>query len=362
MLMRILDVYLLKTFALPWLSCLLGFTFLFVIVDLVENLNDFVDAGIPFLGVVQYYVRFLPSIWMYVGPITLLLGLLYALYQLTRNNEVIAMRASGISLYRVLLPFIVLGALVSLFSMHISRTVAPRNLGWTEDYIRKMEQPDAEVITQLRFRDPETRRTWDIQRLYMDKLEIEGVTLIQERDDGEAFDYVLTAETAVWMDPYWFFKEVDFQKFNEDGLKSGPIREFDVMPRQDVTESPERIIRETMNFDFMTSRDMKTYLNERPSISDRAEANLKTQLHMRNAHPWLCLVTMLMAAPFGTQTARKGVFTGVVMCLMLFFGLYFMMNLFKALGLGMTVSPWFAGWTPTLIFGVIGAYMLRRLR
>lgn len=228
--------------------------------------------------------------------------------------------------------------------------------------MRRMEQPDADVITQLRFRDPETRRTWDIQRLNMQSLEINGVTLIQERANGEALDFVLKAETAVWMDPYWFFYQVDFQRFNEDGLKSGPIQQIDVMPRQDVTESPERIVRETMNFDFMTSGDMRTYLEERPSISDRAEANLKTQLHMRNAHPWLCLVTMLMAAPFGAQTARKGVFTGVVMCLMLFFGLYFIMNLFKALGLGMTVAPWVAGWTPTLVFAVVGGYLLRRLR
>lgn len=360
--MRILDAYLLRTFALPWLSCLLGFSFLFVIIDLVESLNDFVDVGAPFKDIVEYYVRFLPSIWMYVGPITLLLGLLYALYQLTRNNEVIAMRASGISLYRVLFPFIVLGTLISLFSMGISRTVAPRNLAWTEQYIDRMEEPDANVRTQLRFRDPETRRTWDIQRLDLETLEMTGITLIQERSDGETLEYVLKAESATWIDPYWFFNKVDFQKFNENGLKAGPIEELDVMPRQDVTESPERIVRETMNFDFMTSRDMKSYLRERPAISERAAANLKTQLHMRNAHPWLCLVTMLMAAPFGTQSARKGVFTGVVMCLMLFFGLYFMMNLFKALGLGMAVPPWIAGWAPTLIFGAAGAYLLRRLR
>jgi lipopolysaccharide export system permease protein len=309
----------------------------------------------------QYYIRFLPSIWMYIGPITLLLGLLYALYQLTRNNEVIAMRASGISLYRVLFPFIVLGGVISVFSMYISRTVAPRNLAWTHNYLRRMSEPDADVMSQLRFRDPETGRTWDIQELNLLNNEMNGVTLIQRRENNQ-LEYVLNAETAVWIDPYWFFNSVDFQRYNETGLKSGAIEHVDVMPRQDVTESPERIIRETLDFDFMTSSDMKTYLRERPSISERAEANLRTQLHMRNAHPWLCLVTMLMAAPFGTQTARKGVFRGVLLCLVLFFGLYFMMNLFKALGLGMKVAPWVAGWTPTLVFGGVGSFMLRKLR
>src|SRR5690606_35497632 len=85
--MRILDRYLLRTFMMPWLSCLIGFTFLFVIVDLVESLNKFVDGGVSIFSVVAYYVPYIPSIWIYIGPITLLLALLYALYQLTRNNE-----------------------------------------------------------------------------------------------------------------------------------------------------------------------------------------------------------------------------------------------------------------------------------
>jgi lipopolysaccharide export LptBFGC system permease protein LptF len=71
---------------------------------------------------------------------------------------------------------------------------------------------------------------------------------------------------------------------------------------------------------------------------------------------------MLMAVPFGTQTARKGVFTGVALCLFLFFGLFFMMSLFKALGFGMQIPAWWAGWTPTLLFSVVGISLLRKLR
>ncbi|WFB37883.1 LptF/LptG family permease [Kiritimatiellota bacterium B12222] len=360
--MRILDKYLLKTFMMPWLSCLLGFTFLFVIVDLVESLNKFVDGGASLIDVVTYYLRYVPSIWIYVGPITLLLGLLYALYQLTRNNEIIAMRASGISLYRVLYPFIILGTLVSILSIYISQTVAPENLAWTDQYLNNLESPDSDTLLQLRFKDPESHRTWDIESLNLKTQVLSGVTLNQRRPESDSLEYVLKAEQAVWIDNYWFFHNVALQPYNENGYKMGPLETRAVLPKQEITESPERIIRETMSFDYMTSAEMKKYLRERPAISEKTEANLRTQIQMRRAHPWLCLVTMLMAVPFGTQTARKGVFTGVFLCLFLFFGLFFMMNLFKALGLGMKVAPWIAGWTPTIIFGGIGAYLLRKLR
>lgn len=360
--MRILDKYLLKTFMMPWLSCLIGFTFLFVIVDLVDSLNKFVERGVSVFSVIQYYLRFVPSIWIYIGPITLLLGLLYALYQLTRNNEVIAMRATGISLYRVLFPFIILGTVVSLFSIYISQTLAPQNLAWTDQYLNRLKNPDSETVQQLRFKDPESHRTWDIDSLDLKTHVLTGVTLNQRRPLNDNLEYVLRAEQAVWIDNYWFFHNVALQLYNEEGYKMGPLEHRAVLPRQEITESPERIIRETMSFDYMTSAEMKKYLAERPSISPRARANLLTQIHMRRAHPWLCLVTMLMAVPFGTQTARKGVFIGVFLCLCMFFGLFFMMNLFKALGLGMKVAPWIAGWTPTIVFGALGLYLLRKLR
>jgi lipopolysaccharide export system permease protein len=361
--MRILDVYLLRTFALPWLSCLLGFTFLFVMVDLVEELNTFVDAGIPFWGVLLYYVRFLPSIWSYVGPITMLLGLLYALYQLTRNNEVIAMRASGISLYRVLFPFLVFGVFVSVFSMYLSRTVAPRSQAWISEYMLRMSEPDADIKRNIRYKHPETQRSWNIHEMNLATSTFQGVTVMQKRSDVGTLEYVLNAETATWQDPYWYFQTVELQRYSEEGLKQGPIEERDSMLRQDLTETPEQILRETKDLGHLTSRELNLFLRDRPTtISDRSKARIRTELHIRNAHPWLCLVTMLMAAPFGTQTARKGVFRGVILCLTFFFSLYFIMTLFKALGLGMTVTPWVAGWTPTLVFGLLGGIMVRKLR
>jgi lipopolysaccharide export system permease protein len=361
--MRILDRYLLKTFVMPWLTCVIGFSFLFVIVDLVESLEAFVEGGVSLLQILLYYARFLPSIWVYIGPITLLLGLLYTLYHLTRNNEVIAMRASGISIYRILLPFMVLGILISLFSLHISRNVAPRTLAWTQDFQQHVSRQgeSGNVISQIRFREPDHNRTWDIEQLNPDSGEISGVTVLQRRPNNN-FEYTLTAESAFWQDESWFFRNAVLQQHSEEGYRMGLPEQRDLLPMPAYTESPARMIRENKTFQVLTSSEIRSYLTDRKRVSPQTRAQLMTEIFMRQGHPWLCLVTMLMAVPFGTQTARKGVFLGVALCLLLFFSLFFSMNLFKAMGLGQKISPWLAGWGPTLLFGGLGIGLLRKLR
>lgn len=361
--MRILDRYLLKTFFMPWLTCVVGFSFLFVLVDLVESLEMFVEGSVPAWQIGAYYLRFLPSLWVYIGPITLLLGLLYALYHLTRGNEIIAMRASGISIYRILLPFIILGSGISLFSIHISRTVAPAQLAWTYRFQQQIRQEQGKflVLSQLRFREPEQNRTWDIERLNPDTGETTGVTVLQWRPNNN-LEYSLTAESAFWRDDTWFFRNAVLQDHTEEGYRTGRPEHRDLLPRPGFIETPERMLRETKPFEQLTSREIRAYLADRRSISPSARAQLLTELSMRLAHPWLCLVTMLMAVPFGTQTARKGVFLGVSLCLLLFFSLFFSMTLFKALGLGQKIAPWLAGWGPAILFGTLGLALLRKLR
>lgn len=359
--MRTLDRYNLKTFLFPWLCITLGFLILFIVIDLIDRIGDFLDGGAAPAEMVLYYLRFIPSVWGYIGPITLLLGLLFALYQLTRNNEIIAMRASGISIYRVMLPFMILGILFSLLTLYISENVAPRNQAWIDHFMLQMRGRDSEMLVSLRFRDPELNRTWDIQEMNPDTFEIFDVTVTQRHPDLQTIQQVVRAERAVWMDDFWAFHEVTIQQHTLQGHRQGPPEHAPVRLMQELTESPQRILLETMPFEHMTSREMISFLEQR-TLSDRTRADMLTQLHLRRAQPWMCLVTIMLAVPFSTHTARKGVFSGVLLCLLLFFAMIFVLSLFKALGQGQQIPPVIAGWFPTLFFGSIGLYFLRHLR
>ncbi len=118
--MKILTKYLLQSLFLPLLYCLLGFTLIFVIDDLFDNFSDFLETGIRPLEILYYYALILPPLFVLILPPCLLLAMLYSLSRLTRHSEITAMRAGGVSIYRIVMPFIGVGLLATVFSAFLN--------------------------------------------------------------------------------------------------------------------------------------------------------------------------------------------------------------------------------------------------
>ena len=113
--MKLIDKYIFGQFMVPFIYALFTFSLLFVIADLFDHLSDFIDARTPLLEVFRYYLFVMPSLLVYIVPISLLLGLLYSLWQLSRHSELTALRASGISFYRITVPILLVGIVASIF-------------------------------------------------------------------------------------------------------------------------------------------------------------------------------------------------------------------------------------------------------
>ena len=125
--MRILDRYLLREFLAALGTSLVAFILLFVVFDLFERLGRFLQASVPLLSIPRFYLHYLCSIsgnislLVVIIPISLLLAALFCTSRLIRNNEFIAMMASGISLPRILVPYIAVGLASSLLARQIGR-------------------------------------------------------------------------------------------------------------------------------------------------------------------------------------------------------------------------------------------------
>src|SRR6185295_13250651 len=87
-------------------------------------------------------------------------------------------------------------------------------------------------------------------------------------------------------------------------------------------------------------------------------APFATHLHYRFALPWTCLVVVFLAAPLGVGYSRRGVLASVAGAVILVFSMNFLINFFLALGEGDRIPSWIAAWTPNLVFGAIGLYLL----
>ena len=118
--MRLLDRYLLRELLLPLGFCLSGFLVLWAASDLLTRLSDWQEAKMTAFDIAQYYVFAAPDILIILLPVALLLALLYALTHHAKHNEITAMRAAGISLWRLSAPYLTVGLLLSVLTFGVS--------------------------------------------------------------------------------------------------------------------------------------------------------------------------------------------------------------------------------------------------
>ncbi len=154
--MRIIDRYILKSALGIFFGCLIGFLFLYIIIDLFSNLDSILKMHVNILLLVKYYASFMPIIFVQVTPIACLLSTLYTFGKLNRNNEIIAMRSSGLSIFQISKTMIIFGIIVSVLVFWVNDRFVPQSNSVTEKIKAMMEKKDtkkgrkdAEVISNL---------------------------------------------------------------------------------------------------------------------------------------------------------------------------------------------------------------------
>ena len=123
--MRILDAYALKKMVKPFLIVLGLFVGIFVVVDLFDHAHSFIDNEVPLGVVFRYYVYYLPLIVVLTSPVAMLLATLLAVGGLSRRNELMALKGSGVSLYRILAPVLAMAVVVSVLNVVIGELILP---------------------------------------------------------------------------------------------------------------------------------------------------------------------------------------------------------------------------------------------
>lgn len=362
--MKIIDRYLLRTFLVPFFYCLTAFMMIYVIFDLFDNLNDFVEGKTPLLLVVKYYLILLPSVLIRIVPISLLLAVLYSLSSLTKNNELTAMRASGISIIRLMVPFLSVGLAFTIIVGFVHETVGPGAAYWCYNFVReqKKNDPAAVYIKQdLAIKHQGTRRIWLVGEFDIRDSRMRQIEVIQQREDtSDAMK--IRAKEAQWLDGRWWFKDLVEQTYDLDGNPMGPPRFALTEEMVDLTEQPSLFLNEFKDPEFLSSLELVDYLKTHQHREPAALARIEADLHSRLAMPWTCFIVTLLGIPFGSQTGRKGAFLGVALSIGLFFSYYVLVNVGLGVAKKMVVPAVVGGWLPNIIFLIIGLIMVYRMR
>src|SRR5499425_731619 len=161
--MRILDRYVIRNFVQVYFYCIAGFTSIWLIFDVSDNISSFIDNHIPLLLVARYYATQVPQVFIILLPVSLLLALLFTLGRMSRANEIVSMLTAGVSLPRVLLPLIGVGLLTVGASMAMNYSLAPHAEMARKLFLSEARaQPERYIEGQI-FRNRTDLRTWFVQ-------------------------------------------------------------------------------------------------------------------------------------------------------------------------------------------------------
>lgn len=355
--LRILDKYLLREFAWPLIYSFDAFLLLFVVHDLLENLGEFLRQHARIGMILRYYLIVLPEPIVFILPLAVLLGVLFCLSMLGRHNELLAMRASGVSIWRLGLPFFVAGAIASAASFGVSESFVPQSRERAESLKRQMRGQPATLKRQnFFFSNPQQHRDWYAREFDPEQNVMEDVAFYLRTADGKPLMDVF-ARRAVWTGDQW--------RFEDARIVHPPAPDVFVAATNfpSVNEPPKRLVMESKFYQEMTSTELRRFARTLWR-SGRAsqQAPYLVEMHGRYAMPLTCLIVIVLGVPLGMQVSRRGPMMGVGMALLLVIAFFIVMRLSLQLGHGGRVPPVVAAWLPNISFGAIGAVLLWRAR
>jgi lipopolysaccharide export system permease protein len=344
------------TFLRIFLVFVLGAPLLFIVGDMTERLDRYLDRGLTMAEVVQGYLFQLPLYVLYSFPIAALIAAVFTVQGMTVHREIVAAKAGGISFHRLVLPLIVLGVALAGVDLYLAEMVPAANK--RAGQIFRSEDPRrawrADFVYQA-----DDGRTLSARRLTVDNGRLTGVVL--ETDGGmDAPSRHLTAAEAVWDSVSgWTLMNGYYRQFTRDGQEMA--FQFDALRPRAFTERPDQLAETPPHEDEMTYAEMGRLITIVEGSGGNAN-KLRVLREQKLAIPVATLVIILFGAPLATSAKRGGAAYGIGIALG---SVILYMSLFKvavALGASGAVDPVLAAWTPNAAFLATGLFLLARVR
>lgn len=355
--MTLLDRYILSAFARSFFFAMLAAAIIFVTIDLVEHLDKFVDAGVGFDLVGRYYLLYLPFIVYLTIPVGVLLATLFTIGGFVYRNELTAMQASGVSLWRILFLLLVATAPLAGTVWYLGETVVPKlNFERKEMYRVEVRKGKGSVSSRQGRIYLQTSPTEFLKMESYDPKITTGYRVqLQAVEDGKV-RFRVEADSLRYVDSSWIFTNAKVTEFSDRNVS---LVERDSIVRTDFKFTPDDLIRLNIEPEEMSYKDIQSLVGRLQVAGIRA-ARWSVDLAFKFSQPFATFIIVLFGVPFAAFRRRGGLVLGFGLSLLVCFVYFGFQQVGKILGYGGALSPLWAAWIGNLVFGVIGLFLVWR--
>lgn len=362
----ILDQYVLKEFLGTFFLVLVTFVLLMLLFTFFELLGDIVRNHSSMLIVGEYLLNLTPSMIYIITPLSVLIAVLAVFGLLSRTSELTAMKATGISIYRIVLPVLVIAcvlaaslfvfdeyylpkanrrqeALRNIIKGKPAQTVEHPGQNWI---FGKQAPGEPEHIFYYQFFDAAHDRFGNIR-------------VFEFRPGSFSISKRVFASSAYWAPDLnqWVFENGWERTFS--GGEVSEYHTFVVTTFPEIHERPGYFKNEEKLADEMSFSELSSYIHElRQGGFDTIR--LRVQLNRKLAYPLITLIMAILAFPFALSMGKRGSLAAVAVAISVAIAYFVVDGTFEAMG-GVNLLPAvLAAWSPDIVFALIGSYLLLR--
>lgn len=356
-----LDRYTLRSFLSCFVICFGALFIVLFLEDIQDNLSDFQESDQMMFLLGKHYLIKIPALLVFILPYSLMLALLWSLGKMSKNQEIVSIIQTGRSVPRIVAPLVGFGCIAAFMCMIFNYHWAPYAESQEENILAEAKGDAQSEAKHVAYQSSDDRRQWYIGAFPAETEHgkpLQSVSISVMNEDHKLTHRILS-ESASWSidDRKWTLKTPVTFDF------SGPEIRATKHTKDLVYEWPEtpfQIINPGLKPPFLGVPGLTSWLaNHRDHpLSDRR--SYVTHWHYRFAQPFICLITILLAAPLGIVFSRRGVSGGVAVAIFLCAGMIFCSTVFPTLGESGHLPPLVAAWATNILFTLVALVLFHR--
>ena len=359
--MKIIDKYLIKQFIQTIAFGLLGFTMIFIVIDAIENLDDFIDQSVPAFKILHYYIVFSPEIIRLMTPVGVLFAALFTASRAANLSELTAIKACGVSLYRFMQPFLITTFIISFLSIYFSGYVVPManktKLNIEQEYLKKnlsftgsniYFQDSKERIVSISFFDNNSNRA---NRVSIQDFNSDNPKQMKSRIDAVSLTY--DSLKHIWI-------ANNGTKRDFFGRQQKAVY-FSTLDLTDLNFSPSDLLKKQTRPSEMNLSELDELVDSQGKAGNDPTSTL-IEYHSRIAFAMTSVIVVLFGLPISANKRKGGVASQVGLNILVTFLYLVFMKVSQAFGKNGSLNPIITAWFANFIFMIAAAINLWRAR
>lgn len=329
---------------------------IYMAVDFFENIDRFIAKNIPFSTIATFFLNKIPFVIAQITPVGILLAVLIAFGLMSKNNEIIALKSSGISIYSLVRPSLGIGILVSLLLFFLAEVIVPV----TMDTVNRIwiEDVKSEKVVISREKDIWIKGKRSIMHIkYYNPKEkaIYGIT-VNHFDDHFNLIKRIDAQKGVFQEPTWLLHGIMEQTLDKrSGQYQVTLKKRKIENLKFIPDDLKRVIKKSEEMNF---KELMEYIRKVEAEGYDA-TGYRVDLYGKTALPFVCIIMVLVGTGIGVrEKVKEGLPISVTYGIGIAFLYWVFYSFCVSLGYGEMLPPFIAAWMANLLFLCGGIILL----